>query len=276
MNVIAREKFMRGQIRAFALVAGIMMAAAMSSSAMAASLRQGATGGAVTGSLPGEVLWNYYLAAGSNGDFCPPGSNLIGDLCNTEGEGDNIIRLINPNGAANGNLAGAKEQEVCAMIYVFDDDEEMGECCGCPLSSTQLATFSVLQNLTSNWGIQGPGSTTEAGTDNSNGSFAIVAAAPNATSPTSCAGQSAACNGGCDPTNIPGYSVTSASNLLGSITHNQAVAQPPSGPVTFGLTETTLSDDGSGDPTNLIYLQNQCGALVGNGTGGGICNCPVE
>ena len=46
--------------------------------------------------------------------------------------GDNILRLINPNGAANGNLAGAKEQTVCAMIYVFDAHQEMGACCGCP------------------------------------------------------------------------------------------------------------------------------------------------
>jgi hypothetical protein len=28
--------------------------------------------------------------------------------------------------------------------------------------------------------------------------------------------------------------------------------------------------------TNLIYLQNQCGAIVGNGAGRGICTCPTE
>ena len=102
--------------------------------------------------------------------------------------------------------------------------------------------------------------------------------APNA---SKCLGQSGACNGGCDPTNVPGYSVTTANNLLGSITHNQLVdARTPSNPnleaTIVGITEVALSDDGGGDPTNLIYLQNQCGALVGNGTGGGICNCPTE
>ena len=40
--------------------------------------------------------------------------------------------------------------------------------------------------------------------------------------------------------------------------------------------KSPLSDDAGGDPTNLIYLQEQCGAIVGNGTGGGICNCPTE
>jgi hypothetical protein len=146
----------------------------------------------------------------------------------------------------------------------------MGECCGCPLSSTQLATFSVDHKLTSNWGI----SNFEGGFEGL-GAIAIVATAPNA--PT-CLGQSGACNGGCDPTNIPGYSVTTASNLLASITRVQLVQAGPVGSpdAIAGITEVGLNDDAGGDPTNLIYLQNQCGALVGNGTEGGICNCPIE
>ncbi len=238
-------------LKVLALAIGISLAAsAMAASVQAGSLRQGSTGesAAVTGSVPGEVLWGYYETWESR-----------------FGWGDSIVRLINPNGAANGNLAGAKPQTVCAMIYVFDEDQEMGECCGCPLSSAQVETFSADQNLTSDWGLaasQEPNSSSGA-----YGSVAFVAAAPNAL-PT-CTGQSGACNGGCDPSNVPGYSVTTASNLLGSITHNQG----------FGvstITEVALSDDSGGDPTNLTYLQTQCGALVGNGTGGGICNCPIE
>jgi hypothetical protein len=38
------------------------------------------------------------------------------------------------------------------------------------------------------------------------------------------------CNGGCDPTNVPGYSVTSDNNLLGSITHDQKVVVRILGP----------------------------------------------
>ena len=156
---------------------------------------------------------------------------------------------------------------------MFDDDQEMGECCGCPLTSTQLATFSVDQNLTSNWGISGPEEFEHFG------SFAVVAASVNAgivaAGPLGnghgCAfTQSAACNGGCDPSNTPGYLVTTVNNLLGSITHNQDILEHE------GLTEVGLFDDAEGDPTNLTYLQNQCGALIGNGTGGGICNCPTE
>ena len=278
-----------------------LVAVALSASAHASSLRQGSTSSSanVTGLLPGEVLWAYYetterfticpstLSAaishpsGAVGNPAVPGT-ADPDGCNNGGVGDNILRLVNPNGGANGNLAGAKEQTVCAMIYVFDDDEEMGECCGCPLTSAQLATFSVEHNLTSNWGLSGG---PENG-DHGNGAIAIVAAAPNTIACVG-GGGGAACHGGCDPTNVPGYSVTTASNLLGSVTHNQGVLgqrlipRTPPPPVMeifqqFGITETALSDDAGGDPTNLVYLQSQCGALIGNGTGSGVCNCPIE
>jgi hypothetical protein len=261
-------------IKGLALAAGaLLIAVALSASANAATLRRGSTGGGatVTGALPGQVLWTYYE---TTEDFTLCNSTTAdSDGCNVGGNGDNIIRLINPNGAANGNLAGAKEQPVCAMIYVFDDDEEMGECCGCPLTSAQLATFSVEFNLTNDWGLTGG---PEAG-DHSNGAIAIVAAAPNTVACLG-AGGDGACNGGCDPTNVPGYSVTTASNLLGSVTHNQQVQEGGTGSSGFtsGLTEIGLFDDAGGDPTNLIYLQTQCGALIGNGSRGGICNCPIE
>jgi len=247
-------------------VRAFLLTIAISASANAGSLRQGSgSGGAVTGSLPGEVLWTAYRV----GEQVTPFDGGSVSITLT----DNIIRLINPNGGANGNLAGAKTQKVCTMIYVFDDDEEMGECCGCPLTSAQLATFSVEHNLTSDWALtNGP-----EGGDHANGSIAIVAAAPNT---IGCHGGGAACNGGCDPTNTPGYSVTTANNLLGSITHGGADfvnSNPPVASAFLGLTEVALSDDAGGDPTNLTYLQqNQSGALVGNGTGGGICNCPTE
>jgi hypothetical protein len=304
---------MRHHILKSLTVAVTISLAAVAASAQAGSLRQGATGSnaEVTGSLPGQVLWTNYQTdaiftlnyAGQNREgvlqitvpngrrieFKTPsviqesfnGCLISGDPLETSVAcpGDNIIRLINPNGAANGNLAGAKPETVCAMVYVFDDDQEMGECCGCPLTSAQLATFSVAQNLTSNWGLGGG--------DNAVGSIAIVAAEPNS-------------SGTCNPTNVPGYSVTTASNLLGSVTHIETPVVALNGSATLisisngntqnfvptglevefqifqEITETPLSDDAEGDPTNLIYLQNQCGAIVGNGTGGGICTCPTE
>ena len=202
-------------LRTLALAVEISLAgAALSASARAGALGQGAE---VTGSLPGQVLWTYYqtlddveyfnsgtvqdITIDTPDDVCSINVTSTTDFASAsiKCRADNIIRLINPNGAANGNLAGAKPQPVCAMIYVFDDDQEMGECCGCPLTSTQLATFSVEKNLTSNWGLAGG---TEAGKTPTAQSL-VVAAAPNGA------------GGTCDPTNLPGYSVTTASNLLG-------------------------------------------------------------
>ena len=223
---------------------------------------------------PGQALWTYYETTEPFTVCGTPDADPDG--CDAGGNGDNIIRLINPNGGANANLAGVKEHTVCAMIYVFDDDQEMGECCGCPVSSAGFATLSVSQYLTHNWAILGG----PEGGEHSNGPIAIIAAAQNpnliGSGPNNCASsQTRACNQGCDPTFQPGYSVTADNSLVGTITHNQEV-QGDLAPMTTGLTEVNLSDTGPGDPVNLVYLQEQCGAIVGTGTGGGICSCPVE
>jgi hypothetical protein len=216
--------------------------------------------------MPGQALFTYYETIEPFTICGESGANPNG--CNTGGNGDNIIRLINPNGSANSNL-GTKPQIVCAMIYVFDDDQEMGECCGCPLSSAGFTSISVEKNLTSNWGLGGG----PEGGNHSNGAIAIVAATPN-TTPLSPGGGGAAANGGCDPTQNPGYDVTMANNVFGSIIHNQIVAGNPNIDEVVGLTETKLFDNCNGNFANEVYLQTQCGALVGNGTGGGICTCP--
>lgn len=229
----------------------------------AGSLRNGNVGSQAPASGPGNVHWTYF-------DTFGPG-----------GGGDNILTLINPNRSANPDLINVAP-DVCAMIYVFDDDQEMGECCGCPISPAGIETFSVEHDLTANWEI----SSGAGGIDNGAGSIAIVATAANvgyvpndATSngkfcPNA---QSAACFAGCDPTSNPGYDVGFPNdNLLGGITHNQQIT---SNSRTFhslkGLTQIPLFDNGSGDPNSISYLQAQCGALVGNGSSSGVCHCPV-
>jgi hypothetical protein len=258
--VAGRRHTFRGSRLTVAIL--VIAATVWGLAAWAGSLRDGGGSPAqVTGALPGQALWTYYNTSG-----------------NPAGGGDNILTLINPNGSANSNL-GNPAANTCAMIYVFDEDQEMGECCGCPLTPAGIETFSVESDFTSNWGIS-----SAEGQDNSNGSIAIVAVGTNVSkvpagplsNGTFCPGtQSAACNSGCDPTDQPGYSVSTATNLLGSIEHNQSI-RTGSGMVAIqsGLTETALFDNRGGDPTNLAYLQAQCGALVGNGTGGGICKCP--
>jgi hypothetical protein len=57
------------------------------------------------------------------------------------GAPDATVRVTNP-GTTNGNL--------CAMVYVFDNDQQMSECCGCITTPDGLRTFSVTKDLTSN------------------------------------------------------------------------------------------------------------------------------
>ncbi len=247
-------------LRGFAAAIGILMLVAGSVPAHAAS-RQGSSTATVTGALPGQVLWTDFWGASQVYDYPPFHID------------DTIIRLINPNGGANTGITGIQEHPECAMFYVFDDEQEMLECCGCPISSAGLMTVSVGVQLLDNEVF---------GNDDLlyNGVIAIVASAPNPNISTLASpsnglgctvGQSGACNSGCDPTNNPGYTVTTDNNLLGSRTlGNPARTFGPA-----GLVESALHDDGAGDPANLTYLQAECGVLVGNASGAGICTCPV-
>src|ERR1700720_4208469 len=81
---------------------------------------------------------------------------------------DATIRIDNP-GLTYGNL--------CAMIYVFDADQQLSECCGCVETHNGLRTLSVRRDLTSN-PLTGRVST--------NGVIKVVSAAVN--------------NSPCDPT----------------------------------------------------------------------------
>jgi hypothetical protein len=83
------------------------------------------------------------------------------------------VRVLNPVRSTN---------PLCAMVYVFDSTQTLQECCGCPVRSDQLETFS-LANLTGNSFSPPPVSA---------GSIYVVASAINH-------GSSAAANGGCDP-----------------------------------------------------------------------------
>lgn len=201
--------------------------------------------------LPGSALFGYY-------DVSPP--TRSGEF--GFGSGDSILTLVNPNG--NANISFGAVLDSCAMIYVFDENQEMGECCGCPLSPTKEESFSVEHNLTSNWAVSNP-----TGVNTHQGVIAIRAVGqPNAIGCNSFSVPGTinpACNGGCDPTN--GFTATPT--LLGSIIHVQDIDG------TEDETEVSLFDNGTGDTAqNNPYLIQQCAAIVGNGTGGGICTCP--
>ena len=144
---------------------------------------------------------------------------------------DQTVRISNP-GLTYGNL--------CAMIYVFDNDQQLTECCGCVETHNGLRTLSVRRDLTSN---------PLTGVVSRNGVIKIVSAAVN--------------NSPCDPTS----NVSPKANLRSWGTHTQF----PVG-VTFPITETEFSDSTLG-ATELANLQAQCAFLNILGSGHGICTC---
>lgn len=150
---------------------------------------------------------------------------------NVSGAPDATVRIDNP-GLTYGNL--------CAMIYVFDADQQLTECCGCIETHNGLRTLSVNGNLTSN-PLTGIRSTT--------GVIKVVSAAVN--------------NSPCDPTT----NVTPTANLRVWATHIQNRVG-----TAYPITETESSDSTLG-ATELANLQAQCAFIGILGSGHGICSC---
>ena len=144
---------------------------------------------------------------------------------------DATVRIDNP-GLTYGNL--------CAMVYVFDADQQLSECCGCIETHNGLRTLSVRSNLTNN-PLTGIVSRT--------GVIKVVSAAVN--------------NSPCDPTS----NVTPKANLKVRVTH----IQNPVG-TAYPITETESSDSTLG-ATELANLQAQCAFIGILGSGQGVCTC---
>jgi hypothetical protein len=147
------------------------------------------------------------------------------------GAPDAAVRVTNP-GTSNGNL--------CAMVYVFDNDQQMSECCGCITTPDGLRTFSVSKDLTSN---------PLTGAISNNGDIKIVSAAIN--------------NSPCDPT----ANITPEYNLRAWGTHIQNKVSGA-----FPITETAFQD-ATLSAGELANLQADCFFINRLGSGHGLCTC---
>jgi hypothetical protein len=148
---------------------------------------------------------------------------------NTSGFADATVRLTNP-GVTGGNL--------CAEVYVFDQDQQLSECCGCLVSPDGLLTLSVNSDLTGN-PLTGVKSTA--------GMVKVVSADVSAS---------------CDPT-----AITPDAKLIAWSSNIQA-----KGSSAFAMTETSFQLAPLGDG-ELAALQSQCSFAATLGTGQGICQC---
>jgi hypothetical protein len=148
------------------------------------------------------------------------------------GAPDATVRVTNP-GTSNGNL--------CAMIYVFDNDQQMDECCGCLTTPDGLRTLSVTKDLTSNPLV---------GTVVNHGDIKIISAQVNG-SP-------------CEPAFVD---LTLVPELRAWATHVQNKVG-----TAYPITETAFSA-ATLVGNELGSLEDDCHFIERLGSGHGICSC---
>ncbi len=135
---------------------------------------------------------------------------------------------------------GLVNADLCAMIYVFDQRQEMNECCGCRLSDSGLLTLSLKDDLTAN---------PLTGVKPNSGTIRIVSSDSGS-------------NTLCDPTLLAPSGL-----LLGSATH---VRINLNGSPEFVETDSLRVPLPSTESTGLI---NSCTAIRKLGGSHGVCSC---
>jgi hypothetical protein len=161
---------------------------------------------------------------------------------NTPGAPDATVRIINPGTTDDPASNGKEARDLCALIYVFDANQEMSECCGCYVTANALLTLSVNNNLTANPLL---------GSKLKTGVIKIVSSTKHMTPE------------GCDPTFI-----NPTPTLRAWATHIQNKVGTAF-PSTEG--ESQSAGFGAGEQADLA---EDCKVLEELGSGAGVCTCP--
>ncbi len=173
----------------------------------------GASGSAAITVLP-EIVVNYF------------------DLHNAQIAGaDGTIRVTNP---------GVTGTDLCAMFYVYDQNQELSECCGCTVTQNGLRTLSLVSDFNSNplTGAAPP-----------NGVIQMVPSDPSV-------------NPQCNPASLAPKGV-----VLGWGSNVQVLNNS-----TFQFTESRFNPAPL-TPAEQQELVSQCAFLQQLGSGQGICSC---
>jgi len=175
------------------------------------------------------------------------------------GAGDSLVRIVDMAGGV------SPTNNRCANIYVFDDDQEMQECCSCPLSPDGLRTISVVNDLTSNPQFSSPLGV---------GVIKILSSTIG-TAPLDCS------SGG---DGVPGTagSLTAAvlsDGLEASAGHAESVASNnPNFVPPFGFVTSTSEKDfrfSALEVTEFLQLRATCLNIELHASGLGICSCGI-
>jgi hypothetical protein len=169
---------------------------------------------------PDTFKINYFSNAHAPDDVLPPGTVQVTNVGTQTGS------KTDPGG------------NLCAMIYVFQPDQELAECCGCKITPDGLLTLNI-DHLTAN--PLTPVTITS-------GVIKIVSSYSSGST--------------CDPTKpVP------ATGIRAWATHIQNYDYP----YEFE-TETEFSDSNLG-AGELGSLKAKCAAIAAVGSGAGVCTC---
>jgi len=194
------------------------------------------SGGLVTGAQVGA---GTLLARTTTGGFSASASVTVTPLmtvsyfnrANAASSGyDSTLRITNP-----GYVSG----DLCAMVYVFDRNQELNECCGCSISDSGLLTLSLTNNLTAN---------PLTGKPPIAGTIDIVPSSP---------GSNGQCNAGSPSPN--GVLLGWETNVQGTTGGYQVTEAP--------VTLTPLADG------EAQVLASECSMIQQLGSGAGVCTC---
>jgi hypothetical protein len=148
------------------------------------------------------------------------------------------LRLANDGDASGANL--------CANIYVFNNAEEMQECCSCQITANGYLDLTVSNSLLTNILDQGIRPTRGVIKE-------VSSLVPS--------------GGVCNPT-----AYTTQDGIKGWLTHVQRVVVTQTDP-TYSLTETALTDSSLSSTELSFNLQETCSFVESLGTGTGVCSC---
>jgi len=185
---------------------------------------------------------------------------------NTTG-GQAFVNITAPlEGDPTASTPAARAGETCAMIYVFNTEQSLQACCGCPVTADGLLTLNITTQLA--------GNPVALGKLLQDGIIRIIPTLPNAVpppattppaSPPGYIGCDSATGVCCDPTAAStGNQLIPGSKLAAWGDHIQATA----------ITETRFE---AAAPTAAELndgLPEACGAISKLGSGQGACTCP--
>jgi len=187
----------------------------------------------------------YFVTYYSNGN-APSGSGGAGAPQGPVPP-DGILRIINDGDISSSETEGVPNGNLWADIYVFDDSQEIQECCSCFVSPDGLLSKSVNKQLTANE-LTGRAET-------SRGAIKILSSASD------------------DPTNA-----VLAPGLRGWMTHIQATSTnltTSKGASPYFVTETALANSNL-SVAELDALEQLCSFAITLGSGYGTCSCTLE